>query len=470
MRGIATQDDLPFLSIREAAELLRTRRLSPVELTHAVLDRIDGLNRRLNAYITVTQEWAMDLARAAEQEIMAGNYRGLLHGIPIGLKDLYQTAGVLTTAGSKLLDDNVPAEHATVVANLLGAGAVIVGKQNMHEFASGFSNINPHFGTAQNPWKLGHISGGSSGGTANSVAAGLCLSGMGSDTAGSIRVPASFCGITGLKPTYGRVSVKGVVPLSWTLDHVGPMARSAADCALMLNVVAGYDPADDFSVNALADEYTAGLDNGIQGLRVGILQDFMADTRLNPEVGTVVQRAIEVLHDQGAVLTEVRLPNLDEIRSAARTILFAESAAYHAPLIESGATGYAPELLERLRTRATAPVVPLANAYHLHIAAIRSFNLLMEEYDAIVGPTVPFTAPSIEDLPTSGDVPFAGAFTLVFNFTGLPALSVPCGFDSTGLPIGMMIVGRRWDERTVLRLGHTYQQVTDWHRQRPSLD
>lgn len=461
------QDDLPFLSIREAADLLRTRRLSPVELTRAVLDRIDRLNPRLNAYITVTHEWAMELARAAEREIMTGNYGGPLHGIPIGLKDLYDTAGVLTTAGSKVLGDNVPAEHATVVTKLLEAGAVIVGKQNMHEFASGFSNINPHFGTAQNPWKLGHISGGSSGGTANSVAAGLCLGGMGSDTAGSIRVPSAFCSLTGLKPTYGRVSLKGVIPLSWSLDHAGPMAHSAEDCALMLNVIAGYDPADDFSVNVPTEDYAAGA---YRGLRVGIIQDFMEDTRLNSEVGTVVQRAIEVLHDQGAVLTEVRLPGLDEIRSAARTILFAESAAYHAPLIERRATGYAPELLERLSTRTTAPAVPLANAYRLHIAAIRSFGRLMKGYDAIVGPTVPFTAPRIEELPAGRDVPSVGIFTQIFNFTGLPALSVPCGFDNQGLPVGMMIVGGRWDERTVLRLGHAYQQATDWHHRRPPLE
>ena len=462
--------ELGYLSIREAANLIRARKLSPVELTAAVLDRIDRLDH-LNAYITVTRDWAMALAKAAEEEIMKGNYRGPLHGIPIGLKDLYDTAGVLTTAGSKVLANNIPNTHATVVARTLEAGAVIVGKQNMHEFAAGFSGVNPHFGTPLNPWDTDHLAGGSSGGTAAALAAGLCLGGMGSDSAGSIRVPSSFCGLTGLKPTYGRVSVKGVVPLSWTLDHSGPMARSVEDCALLLNAIAGYDPDDIFSVNTPIEDYTATLERGISGLRIGVITDYLENPGLDAEVKDVVQTGIKVLEKLGATIEELRLPGLEELRQAYHAIIFAERFAYHTQWIESRAEGYGADFVERTQSRAADISVPqLAEAYRHRTAAIRSFALLMESYDLLVGPTTPFTAPAIIDgLPVIPDSRLYGLFTGPFNVAGLPALSLPCGFNTQGLPIGMMIVGRHWGEATVLRAGAAYQSVTDWHRRRPDL-
>ncbi|MBI2886058.1 MAG: amidase [Chloroflexi bacterium] len=460
------QADLPYLTIREAAELIRTRRLSPVELTEAVLQRVDSISSRLNAYITVTREWAMELARTAEAEITRGGYRGPLHGIPIGLKDLYDTAGVLTTAGSKVLADNVPTDHATAVHFLLWAGAVVVGKHNMHEFASGFTNINPHFGNAHTPYKLGHISGGSSGGTAAAVAAGLCLGGMGSDTAGSIRVPSSFCANSGIKPTYGRVSLKGVVPLSWTLDHTGPMARTAEDAAIMLNAVAGYDPSDPHSVNVPAEDYTADLRRGVRGLRLAVIKNYMDDSVLDAEVKGAVERATDTLRAAGATVMEATLPHLPEIRAVTGPIIRGERASYHAPWVTARAGGYDPALLSGIRASYGDSAVTLVNAHLTRTRAIRIYDALMEQYDALLCPTTPMVAPTMSPLPPGL---LYGQFTGAWDVTGLPALSVPCGYTADGLPMGLEIIGRRWGERTVLRIGHAYQQMTDWHTRRPPL-
>jgi aspartyl-tRNA(Asn)/glutamyl-tRNA(Gln) amidotransferase subunit A len=409
---------LPFLSIEDAAGLLRTRRLSPVELTRAVLARIDRLNPAARAYITVTADWALDLA--------AGH---------------------------------VPAAHAPVVERLLAAGAVLVGKHNLHEFAYGFSNINPHYGTPRNPWDPDRLPGGSSGGTAVALAEGLCLGGLGSDTAGSIRVPSAFCGVTGLKPTYGRVSLRGVLPLSWSLDHVGPMARSAADCALLLDAVAGYDPADPASVDVPAAG-TVPLPAGASGLRLGVLADFLEDPHLDPEVRALVDRAIEGLARLGADLGEARLPDLDRVRAACGTIIGAEAAAVHAEWLEDRAGAYGAPVLEGLRRGAEGKAVPLADAYRTRATAVRDADLLLAGFDALVGPTTPHAAPQ-------GPVPHWGRFTSPFDVNGLPALSVPCGFTAEGLPVGLMLIGRRWGERTVLRLGAAYQRTTDWHLRRP---
>lgn len=464
--GAFASGELAFLSIAEAAELLRTRQLSPVELTRAVLERIDDLNRRLHAYITVTADWALERAGVAEREILEGRDPGPLHGIPLGLKDVYDTAGVVTTAGSRILAENLPTAHATAVARLLDAGAVIVGKHNLHEFAYGFTSANPNFGTPPNPWHPGHLAGGSSGGTAVAIASGLALGGMGTDTGGSVRVPASWCGISGLKPTYGRVSLSGIVPLSWSLDHAGPMARSAIDCALLLNAVAGYDADDVASVDRPVDHYAANLAGDLRGMRIGVIRDFLDHPLVAPSVAKAIAQAINILRGLGADLVETRLPEYAAMGRMALTILYAEASAYHARWVETCPEQYDPVLLDKLRRRSTHLAIPLAHAYRQRAISIRAADESMKAFDALVGPTTPFTAPRLEADNFEG----IGSFTEPFNFNGLPALSVPAGFDDQGLPIGLMIVGRRWDERTVLQIGAAFQRATDWHRRRPYRD
>jgi aspartyl-tRNA(Asn)/glutamyl-tRNA(Gln) amidotransferase subunit A len=452
--------DLAFLSIRDVAALVRARQVSPVELTRIVLERIDRQSGRLNAYITVTADWAMELARQAEREIGAGRYRGPLHGIPLGLKDLFETAGVRTTAGSRILADHVPSEHAPVVAKLLDAGAVVVGKHNMHEFAAGFTNINPFYGTAHTPWNVEHLAGGSSGGTAAAIADGLCFGGLGSDTGGSIRVPASYCGISGLKPTYGRVGKRGVTPLSGSLDHVGPMARSAADCALLLKAIAGYNPADVDSVDVPTDDYTADLGRDLTGLRIGIIGNFLGDSRVDSEVRAAAERATEALGSAGARLDRVEVTNPDEQNRILGVIVSAELAEIHATWVESRSGDYSPELLGWIQQSSELKADRLSAALRRRKESIRAADQLMREYDALIAPTTPIVAPTSE-------VADMGLFTELFDLNGLPALSIPCGFNQAGLPIGLMIVGRRWGERTVLRIGDAYQQLTNWHRRRP---
>jgi aspartyl-tRNA(Asn)/glutamyl-tRNA(Gln) amidotransferase subunit A len=455
-----TLEDLAFLSIQEAAQLVRTRQVSPVELTRIVLERIERQNARLNAYITVTADWALALAHQSQREIAAGRYRGPLHGIPLGLKDLFETAEVRTTAGSQILADQVPTEHAPVVAKLLDAGSVVVGKHNMHEFAASFTNINPFYGTAHTPWNVEHLAGGSSGGTAAAIADGLCFGGLGSDTGGSIRVPASYCGISGLKPTYGRVGKRGVTPLSGSLDHVGPMARSAADCALLLKAIAGYDPADVDSADVPIDDYTADLGRDLAGLRVGVIGNFLNDARVDPEVRAAVERAVEVLGSAGARLDQVEVANPDEQNRILGVIVSAELAEIHAKWVETRAADYSPELLSWIQRSADLKASRLSAALRAQKASIRAADQLMREYDALLAPTTPIVAPmaEVEDM---------GLFTESFDLNGLPALSIPCGFNPAGLPISLMIVGRRWGERTVLRIGDAYQRLTDWHRRRP---
>jgi aspartyl-tRNA(Asn)/glutamyl-tRNA(Gln) amidotransferase subunit A len=387
--------DLPFLSIEEAAPLLRTRQLSPLELTRAVLERIDRLEPSVHAYITVTADWALHRAALAEQEIVAGRYRGPLHGIPLGLKDLIATAGVRTTAGSRVLAHSIPTAHAPVVARLLAAGAIIVGKHALQEFAFGGTGANPFFGTPRNPWNPDHVPGGSSGGTAAAIAAGLCLGGVGSDTTGSIRIPASYCGLSGLKPTYGRISLRGVIPLAWSLDHLGPMARSARDCALLLNALAGDDSADPASSAMPPEDATAGIDQGVAGLRIGVVREYLDDPHLDPQVGAAVDAALAVLGAHGAQLLPVRLPDLDPVRRTWCTIFNAEAAAIHAGWLETSSQLYSAGLAHYLRAAADERAPALAAAYRVRAASVRAADALMTGYDVLVGPTTPYPAPPI---------------------------------------------------------------------------
>jgi aspartyl-tRNA(Asn)/glutamyl-tRNA(Gln) amidotransferase subunit A len=337
----------------------------------------------------------------------------------------------------------------------------------------GGSSMNYHYGWVRNPWNTGHSAGGSSGGTGAALAAGLCYGGMGTDTAGSIRVPAAFCGLAGMKATYGRVSVRGVIPESWTLDHAGPLARSVEDAAIMLNIVAGYDHDDIFCVDVPLEDFTAGIDSPIRGLRIGVIRSFMDDERLTPDVAAAVRKAIETLGGLGAEIDEVELPDLDENRAALANILRAELTVYHAKWVDERPEGYAPEILARLKSSASLTMPGLVEALRTRQASIRKYDRLMERFDALVGPTVGVTAPAFDglaererDLASPNAPPYA-RYTNIFDLTGLPVLSAPCGYGDDGLPVGLSVVGKRWDERAVLRIGYAYQQVTDWHKQRP---
>src|SRR5437870_9745675 len=355
LQSSAQSNDLSFLSISELSELIRARKISPVEITRTTLDRIEKLNPKLNAYITVTSDAAMKSAKEAEAEIQLKKWRGPLYGVPIAVKDLFDTAGVKTTAGSALFKDRVPTEDAEVIRKLKLAGAVLVGKTNMHEFAFGGTTLVTYFGSVHNPWKLDLIAGGSSGGSGAAVAAGLCFGALGSDTAGSIRNPAAYCGLVGLKPTYGLVSTRGVIPLSWSLDHVGPMTRTVVDTAILLQAIAGYDPEEITSVRMDVPNYTAALRARPTSVRVGVAHDFFFEG-LEPEIETPTNQALSVLQKLTAGITEVTISarGQEDLRALVRA---AEAYAYHAEFIRKSAELYQPETLGRLRAGANIGTV-----------------------------------------------------------------------------------------------------------------
>jgi aspartyl-tRNA(Asn)/glutamyl-tRNA(Gln) amidotransferase subunit A len=460
-------DDLTGLSIFEAAELLRSRALSPVELAQAHLARIDALDGRLNCYITRTGEQALAEARAAEAEIGRGAYRGPLHGIPLALKDLYSTRGVRTTAGSSFLADHVPDEDAVATARLAEAGAVLLGKLNMHEWALGLTNDNPHYGPARNPWDTRRVPGGSSGGSGAALAAGLCVGSLGSDTGGSIRVPAALCGIVGLKPTFGRVSARGVVPLSWNLDHCGPMARRIRDAALLLQAIAGYDPEDPYSVDVPTDDYLAGIDQGAAGLRVALVRGAYVDAA-EPEVLAAVRAAAEVLAGLGAHVAELEL---DDALDAARMnalMTTSDAAAYHRDRLRDAPERFGDDVRTRMQMGAAFTSTEYILARRTQTLWKRRLDQLFARFDLLLLPTTPMVAPKI-----GGDALEAAKnltrFTAPFNLAHLPALSLPCGFGAEGLPIGLQLVARPWAEALLLRAGQAYEQATEWHARRPAL-
>ena len=454
------------MAISEISEQVRRRLISPVELTKDCLHKIEKLNPGLNAFITVTAESALAEARAAEAEIQASHWRGPLHGIPIALKDLIDTTGVKTTAASALFKDRVPSEDAEIVRHLKAAGAVFLGKHNLHEFAYGGSSVVSYFGAVHNPWNAQHIAGGSSGGAA--VAAGLCYAAVGTDTAGSIREPAAICGIVGLKPTYGRVSARGVIPLSCSLDHVGPLTRTVADCALELQALAGFDSADPHSANVPLQNYVEALDTPTRHFRVGVPRTFFYDD-LHPDVAWVVDQALSVVSNVTADVREFSLAVPTD-----RTLQSAESYAYHASFVEKSPELYQPETLRRIqsgknvsaedRTRLTDELQELR----------RTAGQIFGTVDVLVTPTVPIPPPTLAELTQNPDLLRPRELLMLrntrpFNVWGWPAISVPCGFTGTGLPIGLQIIGPPWEERRVLALAHAYEQATDWHKSRPAL-
>jgi len=461
-RVVNTEDSLP-LTIENLGRCIRAREISPAELTHDCLDRIEKLNPKLNAFITVLAEPALEEARRAEQEIFRGKYRGPLHGIPIGLKDILDTAGVRTTAASALFKDRIPHEDAEVVRRLRADGAIILGKQNLHEFAYGGSSLISFYGEVHNPWDTTRIAGGSSGGSAASVASGMGLAAVGTDTAGSVRLPAAYCGVVGLKPTYGRISTRGVVPLSQSLDHVGPITNSVCDAALMLQVLAGYDAGHPASVDMAVADYTCDLGESLPDLRIGVPRAFFFDD-LNPEVAGAVEKAIQVFRDLGA---EIR----DEIRLEVptdRTLSSAESWAYHEPFVARSPELYQPATLARIKSGEKISATDVLRARQELEASRVAIAKIFEEVDVLLTPTVPIGPPRIADLQKSPENLRPAELMMLrntrpFNVWGIPAISVPCGFTKDGMPIGLQLAAAAWKEDAVLKVGHAYERSTAWH-------
>jgi aspartyl-tRNA(Asn)/glutamyl-tRNA(Gln) amidotransferase subunit A len=454
-----------FTSISELAPRLRRSEISPVEITQQCLNKIEKLNPALNAFITVLSDSALGEARAAEAEILRGQWRGPLHGVPIALKDLIDTAGVRTTAASALYEQRVPTEDAEVVRRLRQAGAVILGKNNLHEFAYGASSLVSHFGDMHNPWDFGRITGGSSGGSAAAVTAGLACAAIGTDTAGSIREPASLCGCVGLKPTYGRVSSRGVIPLSASLDHVGPLAATVADAAIILQAIAGYDAADITTADVPVTDYVSAMKEGAKSLRVGVPRAYFFD-ELDSEVASAMDHALRGIEAMVAHVREVTLEVL-----ADRSLQAAESYAYHAENIATHSDSYQVETLRRIRTGEEVSAAEYIQRRRELERGRRNIHAAFAQVDVLVTPTTAMPAPAIADLRANAEALRPAELKLLrntrpFNVWGLPAISVPCGFTQSGLPIGLQIAGPPWREDLVLRLAHAYEQATAWHKRR----
>ena len=464
--------ELPFLTASQLSKLIETKEVSPVEATEAYLDRIQQVDPKLNSYITVTGEQALEAARQAEQEIAAGRHRGPLHGVPLAVKDQFNTAGIRTTGGSSILKDNIPDEDATVISNLKKAGAVMLGKLNMSEFAMAEIYNHP-YGTPRNPWDLERNPGTSSSGSGAATAASLCATSLGEDTGGSIRGPANFSGLVGLRPSHGRVSRYGVLGGSWSMDTVGPISRSVEDAAITIQAIAGYDPKDAYSWNVPVPDYRQALTGDIEGIKLGVVQERMDSPNLDPEFRDTVAKAISVLGELGASSEDVSIPLAPNAGALTMSILSVEWSNLHRPLFEPNID----ELDHNNKIRfLTGSVIPAQYYYKAQkIRAVLRQQILdaLEKVDVLVLPTGPVTAPPVESVPgiQSKEHALTGlagriSFTGPFNLAGTPAISVPCGFSAAGMPMGLQIVGRPFAEETVLKVAHAYEQNTDWHNRR----
>jgi aspartyl-tRNA(Asn)/glutamyl-tRNA(Gln) amidotransferase subunit A len=459
-------DDLYFAGIRELGQKFRKKEVSPVELTTALLQRIDKLESKLHTFVTITGDRALADAKAAEAAIGRGDTRPLL-GIPVGYKDLYFTRGIKTTAGSALLEDWVPDTDSTCVTRLQEAGCVMLGKLITHEFAWGIQTPGHRFKPACNPWNLECIPGGSSSGSGAALAAGMCVGALGSDTGGSIRGPASFSGIVGLKPTYGRCSRAGVITLSWTLDHTGPMARTVEDCAYLLQALAGHDPLDPASSRAPVPDYLGGLSQSIRGLKIGVAsRDFFFDGA-DPEVVSAFDAAMKTLQGLGAEVRDVTIPHIWDSPSF-MVIMASEAFSYHERDLREQPEKYGDLLRERLMHGGLYTSAEYVQAMRLRERLRREQLDVLKTVDVLATPTSPKPAPTFKQM-WDASVGFPRSNTPPFNISGLPALALPCGFSSAGLPISLQLAGRPFDEATVLRAGHAYEQATEWHKRRPAV-
>ena len=469
------RNELPFLSATALAELLRRREVSPVEATVAYLARIEQVDPALNSYITVTADRAMAEARQAEAEIAAGNYRGPLHGVPVAVKDQFCTDGVLTTGGSSILSEYVPDYDATVMSKLKDAGAVLLGKLNMSEFAMGDAFHHP-YGRPRNPWDLSRNPGTSSSGSGAATAAFLCATSLGEDTAGSIRGPAAFCGLVGIRPTWGLVSRYGMLASTWSMDAAGPISRTVRDCAATLGAIAGYDPNDRYTSNAPVPDYLDSLDSGIRGLRVGVLSDRVSADGVEPDVRDAVTRAVGQLGELGAEVEEISIPLVAQSAAISTTLIYVDATAVHRRGLEDYPEKYDHNNRVRLLTGALIPAQAHHKANRLRQMLREQILDALSRVDVLALPASSVQAtpiPTEPGLSRNGKEEFLAmlggrrSYTSPFNVAGVPALSINCGFTSDGLPVGLQLVGRPYDEPTVFRAAYAYEQATDWHTRRP---
>ena len=460
--------EIPFLRMAELSELIRRTEVSPVEVTEAYLERIDNLDFKFNAYLTVCRKDAFDAAREAEQAIVRGDYRGPMHGIPVAVKDQLWSKGVRTTVGSRLMADFVPAEDATALAKLKEAGAILLGKTNLTEFAlSGSQRYSPN----RNPWDLDRFTGGSSAGSASATAAFLCATSLGEDTGGSIRRPAAWCGLAGLRPSWGRVSRYGVAPGSWSMDQVGPISRTVEDAAITLGAIAGYDPKDPYSRDVPVPDYQRALDGDIKGLRIGAIKELIHSEIVEPEVREAVINAGSVFGELGATVEEVSLPLTIHGGTISAALINVEAAMTYREWIRDQLSGFGHSNQIGLLTGSIMPAQAYYKVQKLRELVRREVLEALESYDVLILPTAKNCAPMLDDDPPITSKEMAAGLppvmTRPFNLASAPALSVNCGFNSQGLPIGLQIGGRPFDEATVLKVGHAYEQNTSWHTIRP---
>ena len=459
-----------FLTIAEAAALISKRELSPVELVENRLARIERFDGRLNSFIRVLREPALTAARAAEAEILAGNHRGPLHGIPIGLKDIYETKGVPTTGHSKVLIDHVPQRDATSVRRLTDAGAIVLGKLATHEFAFGGPSFDLPWPPARNPWDTSRFTGGSSSGTGAAVAAGLVLGGTGSDTGGSIRGPAAFCGLAGLKPTYGRISRVGILPLAFSLDHAGPMTWTVEDCAIMLDAMAGHDPADPASADCPVPDCRAALSGDVKGLRIGLIRHFYeSDNPADEATRQGIDAAVKVFEDLGCSVRELRLSPLAEWAACGVMIMLTEGYAVHQATLRERFGDYGEAFRDRMALAALISGGDYVQAVRRRRELVTEFTTAMANLDLVITAAAASEAPAI-DAVSKFAIFERPMLTMPFNVTGSPAMSVCCGYSAAGLPLAIQLVGKPFDEATVLRAAHAYEKATAWRSIHPRLN
>ncbi len=485
--------ELPFLTIKEASELIKKKELSPVELTQSVLDRIKDKDEHLNTYVTVLEDKSVESAKKAEEEITSGNYLGPLHGIPLGLKDIFVTKNITTTCGSKMLENFVPPYDATVTEKLQNSGAVFLGKNNMDEFAMGSSTETSYFGPTKNPWDLNRVPGGSSGGSAAATAASLCLGSVGTDTGGSIRQPAALCGVVGMKPTYGRVSRFGMIAFASSLDQAGPLTKTVEDTAIILNAIAGADPRDSTCLDLPVPDYTKSLKDDLKGLKVGIPKEYFVEG-MEKDIEAGSRKAISVMENLGAEIVEISLPHTEYAVLTYYIIAPSEASSnlarydgvkygYRAEGAESlrdmyfksRAEGFGDEVKRRIMLGTYALSSGYYDAYYLKAQKVRTlikndFDEAFKKVDVIVAPTSPEVAFKIgEKTQDPIKMYLSDVLTIPCNIAGLPGISIPCGFSSEGLPIGIQVIGKAFDEETVIHVAHAYESNTDWGEKRPEV-
>ncbi|MBI5353884.1 MAG: amidase [Chloroflexi bacterium] len=451
--------NIESISLTDQGDLSKSDETHASDLAAACYRQIEKLNPTLNAFITVIP---------SEKKIFPASGSMPLYGIPIAVKDLYDTKGIRTTSGSKFFADNIPQEDAYVIQKMKRAGAHLIGKTNTHEIALGVTNNNPHFGACRNPWDITRTPGGSSGGSAVAVATGMALAALGTDTGGSIRIPASLCGVVGIKPTYGRVSLRGILPLSWNLDHAGPLTRKVEDAAVMLQVMGGYDEQDPTSIKALPGDYYSHLKDGMSERKIAFAAGSYVD-EADAEVMEAVREAARVYKEQGAIISEVNMDFLREAAIANAIMTQSDAAAFHRERLKEHPDWFGADVRLRLETGAAFTSSEYSLARRTQAEVKRRCEILFEEFDVLILPTTPIPAPVLEGENAIERARQLTRFTAPFNLAGLPALSVPCGFTKDGLPIGLQIVSRAWNEAGVLRAGYAFQETTEWHKKKPGI-